>query len=526
MATITLTGSLPGLINENTPAWDWSGSLRMATDPALVRFVDVIGTGGDYFDVSLNRSNGVLTITPYAMADYESFVESGRSTTLSLTLRFFMMDGTVAQSATSYSVQIVNLDDTPPLSLAFSSGGSVVAGVAGATIGKLKVTDPDTTSGFTYTIRDDDAWMFEVVNGSLKLRSGVSLSAADGPTRPVVIEVSDGLHSAAFTLDVTVKLTSAGTAPVDLFQTHEAVNGFSWNSASSITGVHMLYELAGLRSYGAYKTLTMRDGTSLTFAEPESVKLLDGTIYFSGESRAAWIWAAYDTVLHREPRNYEIWSIDAAMNQWLTGSQLIANLLNFPEFTQKYGALSNRGFVEQMYLNMVGYVDVGGVNYHAERLDLGYVTRVQLVEGFIDWRKSMGHQDARADQGILVLNALYAQVDVLMSVGAGVKPTVDYNFWANMTQAHGLRPLVDAIVASPQYQAGMGKLDTANFVYQFYDKSVGMSPDAATVQYFAALIDGGNYSRADYMELVSWNIAVGYSYIYTRPDGIAFANPW
>ena len=71
MSGIILTGSLPGVINENTPPWDWTGQLRLSINPGLIRFVDLLGIGSNFFDVSLNRGTGILTITPLARADHE-----------------------------------------------------------------------------------------------------------------------------------------------------------------------------------------------------------------------------------------------------------------------------------------------------------------------------------------------------------------------------------------------------------------------------------------------------------------------
>lgn len=121
--TILVTGSIPGLINENTPLWEWMGQLRLTVDPGLIRYVDITGMGGNFFDATLNRSTGMIAITPIAVLDYEWLVANRISPVLDLTLRFFMMDGTIETSSSSYSVQVLDLDDTPPQSLTFSSGG-------------------------------------------------------------------------------------------------------------------------------------------------------------------------------------------------------------------------------------------------------------------------------------------------------------------------------------------------------------------------------------------------------------------
>ncbi|MDB5412306.1 MAG: hypothetical protein JWR10_641 [Rubritepida sp.] len=526
--SIVLTGSIPGLINENTPLWDWMGQLRLVGNPADIRFVDLIGFGSNFFDATLNQSTGMIAITPISVADYEWFSSNHLSPTLDFSVRFFMMDGTIETSQSSYAVTVLNIDDTAPQSLGFATGGSVEAGKAGAAIGNLAVLDPDTSSGFTYTVREDDQWMFEVVDNILKLRSGISLSVNDGPTRPVVIDVSDGTHSSAFTLDITITMPgSSSVHGVDIFESHERSDGFYWKSATVMAGDHMSYEIASLRHQGAYETLTMRDGQSLVFKAPDVLQLLDGTVYYSGNSKAAWIWSAYETVLGREPHNYEMWQADRTVDNSVAPADFINGLLGSAEYQQKYGSLDNIHLVERFYLNTSGTISAGGTAYHAGHLDAGY-TRATVVQNFIDFRKDLGQTEARADQGIFVAKAYVQQAEILINVGAGYAPSSDTGWWGNAVAAGQatMSALANGIMGLPGYAQHMGALDTRGFVTQFFAGAVGFAPDVATVDAFTSAIDSGGYTRAQYMEAVAWGVTLTDSYVYQRPDGAAFANPW
>jgi hypothetical protein len=524
---IQLTGSIPGLINENTPLWDWMGQLRLTIDPALVRFVDITGIGGDFFDATLNRSTGMVAITPISVPDYEWFVANGVSPVLSLSLRFFMVDGTTQSSNGSYSVAVLNVDDTPPQVLRFTSGGSVQGGLAGAVIGTLGLVDPDTASGFVYTVREDDQWMFEIVGGILRLQAGISIPMADGPIRPVVIEVWDGKQSSAFTLDITVTLPSGGS--FDTLEPGERQDNFYWADGVTVHGDHMLYEIASLTQLGDYRQITMRDGEVITFDDAHKIQLLDGTVYFAADSTAAWIWNAYDTILNRESRNYEMWSVDLAFRDgWLSKQQFITNLLTNGELDRKYGSLSNTQFVEMLYKNTSGTIDGGGVTYHAGRLDQG-TSRVKLVEDFMDWRETAFHQVSdRAEGGIFVVTAYAQQVEVLYKVGGGYLPNPDYTFWIDgiASGRNSLYELAAAISNTPGYAAHMGQLGTRDFVKELYDNAVGVVADQATVEFWAQTIDSGAYTRTQFMELIAWNISVPNSYVYHAPQGEPFGNPW
>ncbi|TCH98799.1 DUF4214 domain-containing protein [Roseococcus sp. SYP-B2431] len=524
--TILLSGSLPGLINENTPLWDWMGQLRLGMDPSLIRFVDITGTGADYFDATLNRATGMVEITPIALADYESFLASGRSPTLSLGLRFFMADGTVQQSQNSYSVTVLNLDDTAPQSLGFSSGGRVEAGQAGAVIGTLAVTDPDTASGFTYTVREDDQWVFEIVDGVLRLRSGVALSVSDGPMRSVVIEVWDGTQSSAFTLDIQVALPGSGGQAIDLFEAHESRGGFYW-SHGAIVGDRMSYELASLRDQGAYTTMVMRDGESFVFEEPTSLRLLDGTVYFGGDSKAAWLWSAVDTVLNREQTNFEMWANHAVLGAVIPERDFLRILVSSAEFQNSFGTLDNTQFIERLYLNTTGVITGSGVAYHAQRLANG-TERAQLVEEFMKFRKDLGQTEARADQGILVPNNNVQQLDVILRVGGGGDSEVTrfwYDYYASGLVS--LDALAHGIVHAPSYAANMGALDNRAFVQQFHLQALGYAPEAWFTDLFTSLLDVHAMSRPNYIMGVVSQVGVQHdSYVYHAPDGAAFANPW
>ncbi|MBX9750436.1 MAG: DUF4214 domain-containing protein [Roseococcus sp.] len=400
MSGIALTGSLPGQINENTPLWDWIGQLRLNINPALIRFVDIIGIGSNFFDVSLNRGNGVLTFAPISMADHEWFVANNISTNISFQVQFYMTDGSVQLSQATYSVTLLNIDDTPPQALTFASGGTVAAGAAGANIGRLQVSDPDTASGFTFTIREDDQWVFEVVGDMLRLRAGVSIPLADGPERDVVITVSDGRQSSAMTISIGVTalgINNGGT--VDLLESHEAAFGFRWAGPGNLFTMRMSHELASIRDYGSIIHIQLRDGGSVTFEQPAVIDMLDGYISFSGDGLAGRVWTIYETLLNREPRHAEMAAGVERLAGGASNQTLIGEVMATAEFANGFGALSNSAFANQLYLNSVGWTSASGVAFHAGNMDRG-TSRSQVVNEFVTWRlDSLNHADTRAANG-------------------------------------------------------------------------------------------------------------------------------
>lgn len=526
---IQLTGSLPGLINENTPLWDWMGQLRLNMDPSLIRYVDLVGTGGDYFDATLNRATGMIAIMPIAQADYEAFTANGLSPTLSFSVRFFMADGTVQQSQNSYSVTVLNLDDTAPQSLAFSSGGKVEVGKAGAVIGTLAVTDPDTASDFTYTVREDDQWVFEVVNGTLKLRSGVSLGLGDGPHRQVVVEVSDGRQSSAFTLDIDVTAPSAtGDKPVDVLESYETQSRFHW-SGNVVVGDWMVHQLNAVRDYGDLISVQLDDGASVLMQQPLRIDLLDGYLTFDGSGYEGRVWTIFETALDREPSNWEMWSTIYRLAFGTPQRQIMGELLGSAEFQQKFGALNHLDLAERLYINSTGKTNPDGAAYHAARLDRGMGVD-QVGSDFVDWRFALGDPQGRAtDGGLFVPHIFVQQLDIVTRVGLGMDAHAAYSIWADQifwTQSWTLGGFINAVTQTPQYQAKMGWRDNASFAQEFYTEALGMPPDPAWVSLAAGLLNQGSLTRNGLIEVLALTADTQHSYVYQLPDGKAFENPW
>lgn len=216
MPVVKYTGGLPASIAENSGPADWIANLTLSGD--LPHLVSVVATGpmAAYFSVAWNAAHGLATIRPDARLDFEAFSAAGTLPQVEFGLAFVFDDGSRQADAAPLRLAVLDRDDTAPTALAFGTGGTggtVAAGAIGATIGTLSVTDPDSSGRFFFSFTSDDDWRFEVVNGVLKLRDGITLGWDDVPHRPVLIEVSDGRQSAAFQLDLSVAPPADGPSP-------------------------------------------------------------------------------------------------------------------------------------------------------------------------------------------------------------------------------------------------------------------------------------------------------------------------
>ena len=114
--------------------------------------------------MSFDQANGTFTYTPAAN------VNGSDSFTI------VVSDGKGGNAEQVVSVIINSVNDNPS-DIALSNA-VVAENAAGAEIGTLSTTDVDAGDSFEYAVSDD---RFEVINGKLKLKAGVSLNFEGEP---------------------------------------------------------------------------------------------------------------------------------------------------------------------------------------------------------------------------------------------------------------------------------------------------------------------------------------------------------
>lgn len=518
MRTITLTGSAPPTLSEAANPWDWTAQFRVNADAAAIRFVDVTGPGGDVFHATLDRHLGLVTVSPFARPDYEAFARANATPDLHFGLRFFLEDGTVAHSRDLYAVRLLDADDTPPQALSFSSGGTVAAGAAGATIGQLQVQDPDTAAGFTFRIREDDAWLFEVQGSTLRLRPGTQLTAYDGPVRTVYLEVSDGRQSAGFELRVTVTNPDVpGNRAVNTLEPGETRPGFTWTAQDVLRADLATYDLARLRDTGEMLLIQPRFGDEVWARQPRVLDLLDGTITFDPQDPIARFWNIFDLALDREMTRPETGlARDFAM---LGLSELDAArlLLGTAEAQAKRGVLSNADYVRALYRDSVGWVDEGGVNWHAARLD-GGTPREQVLLDLAQWRWDIGLVQQRMAEGLFVARPGVAELDVMMRLGARVESGETVRVFHEIIAGGGwtAQGFADAMAMQPGFARHWGGMSPWEFVWRFIEELQGGRPDDFAVIWWGGAIATGRADHGDFLAAAA---------TWTTPDSFTARRP-
>lgn len=130
-----------------------------------------------------------------------------------------------------------------------------------------------------------------------------------------------------------------------------------------------------------------RAGVVLGFSESSEMIAQTSVRYQSGvwapDPVAVDVVRYYHTVIDRQPDagGLSYW-IDRR-EQGLSLTQMSEAFVTSPEFQNRYGSLSNAGFVAQLYLNALDRPgDAGGIAYWGGLLDAGAITRADVVAGF------------------------------------------------------------------------------------------------------------------------------------------------
>jgi hypothetical protein len=502
MRSVRFQGNLPEVMAENTAARRWAGAVQWQGDPSQIALIDVVGDADLYIGSSFDPLTGTVLLSNIAMVDYESFTRDAKTPALTIVLRVFFKDGTMGYSDSCWTFGVTNLDDTPPTALAFASGGAVVPGAIGATIGRLAVTDPDSAGPFTFTIGEADAWMYEVVDNSLKLRDGMSVAISDGPYRAINVEVSDGHQSAAFTLNIRVESPASETAILDVLDPWETKAGFSYKSAGVVWAERGAWEVERLEHYGSELTdVVMKDGSHVWLPKLDRLEFLNGAIDMRADGSAALANSLYQTILGRNIDAGSLWQISHALDAKEYGKdQLAAILLNCFEYHMNFGHPSNEQFIRQLYRNVDGSTpaepDVQGWK-HA--LDIG-MSRAEVALNFANMDVTRANIATANPYGLWMDRPNANIVASIYDVALDRLPEHDgFEYWmgvlnAGLISAYDLSKLFGR---STEYIGRFANLNQQDFVRSLYENALGREPDQEGFDYWVGHLNRGTLARSD-----------------------------
>jgi hypothetical protein len=220
------------------------------------------------------------------------------------------------------------------------------------------------------------------------------------------------------------------------------------------------------------------------------MQFTNGTGVFDPTGTAENVARLYYAALGRAPdvAGLQFWTAQ------IDGSNVpLANIANAfataPEFIQKYGSLTDDGFVQQLYQNTLARpADQAGESYWDNVLASG-VSRGSVTLSFAESPENRGNTVSTAgDVNDAEAYRLYTTV-------LGRTPDLAGEQLWSATLASGATPVqvAQSFVASAEFQQKYGQLNTADFVSTLYQNALGRQPDASETNFWSnVLIQGAS----------------------------------
>lgn len=169
------------------------------------------------------------------------------------------------------------------------------------------------------------------------------------------------------------------------------------DTGASLSGEH---ESWGVVRNGGTWSVTGPNGETHTYTSGARVQFDDGVLALDVEGVPGQAYRIYNAAFDREPDEgglgYWITNMDGGMNLLTVAT----NFLNSAEFQSTYGALDNRGFVEQLYLNVLDRAgEAEGVAHWTNALNSGS-TRAEILASFSESGENKTNTAAQVDDGI------------------------------------------------------------------------------------------------------------------------------
>ncbi len=213
------------------------------------------------------------------------------------------------------------------------------------------------------------------------------------------------------------------------------------------------------------------------------------------------IYRLYKAVLGRDP---DLQGLFGWSDQLLAGTRdltdVAAGFVQSGEFQSVYGALSHAGFVEQLYLNVLGRApDAAGFAHWTAQLESGALRREQVVTGFSESAEFVAATGAAATAVTRAgLQAAWSD-DVVRLYRATLDRPPDlpgFLHWtAQLAEGRAFESVVAGFTGSAEFRAAYGETSDPGFVTLLYQNVLGRAPDAAGFAQWLARLSAPEVSR-------------------------------
>ncbi len=257
------------------------------------------------------------------------------------------------------------------------------------------------------------------------------------------------------------------------------------------------YDIAGYsgvrRAYTADAHAVVGADGSDTLTGVEDLAFTDGRLTFARDSQAAQVMRLYDAALDRAPDQSGFEALLDAVEGGMSLTALANEFVNSAEFQSRFGSLTDRQYVEQLYvfaLNRTG--DAPGIETWVNAL-AGGMTRAQLL---VEFSESSEHKDLmqeRLDDGLWVADDLTLQIARLYDATYDRLPDQQgLQTWRDaLGGGMNLMDIAQAFATAPEFLSTYGSLNNHEFVELMYQLCLNRNGDAEGIATWTAALEGG-----------------------------------
>jgi hypothetical protein len=279
--------------------------------------------------------------------------------------------------------------------------------------------------------------------------------------------------------------------------------GNDWLDGGSGSDV-VLY--AGLRresmiggSLQERSVISAAEGTD-ALTSVEVLQFGDGRLVYDVLDRAAVVYRMYDSAFNRAPDVFGFNDWIAALERGTSVNDIAAFFAASAEFQATYNSVSNQGFVEQLYRNVLGREgEAAGVANWTSALNTGTFSRGQVLVGFSESAEHIALLRPAVEAGLWDQNENATAVARLYHATLDRAPdAAGLTDWTKTLEGgQALQNVADGFVFSREFQGKYGSLSNQQFVEQLYLNVLDRNSDTQGLANWTNMLDSGQLDRSD-----------------------------
>jgi hypothetical protein len=266
------------------------------------------------------------------------------------------------------------------------------------------------------------------------------------------------------------------------------------DSFVTLHGDHTQYIIAPTQDGALQITDTVpdRDGSNV-YTATQQIRFIDGNGVFDPTDTAENVARLYLGGLGRSPDLAGLINFANQVDAHISTLSNVANaMVNSPEFTSSYGALTDSDFVNRIYWNSLGAAPPqNAYSLLMGRLANGTSRGAALVSVAESIGAKVRSLDIAGDKNTGIVYRLYNAL-----LDRDPDPVGRINAVYNLNVGETIQQLASTILESAEYQADAGSLSDSAFVSKLYNNLLHRDADPSGLQSFTSELAAGA-SRGD-----------------------------